>query len=154
VCFPKNLKKKKKKKDFFLTKTRRFSLFHYHQQIPSLVFVASTSSFRFCSKNNNNSTMANLEARIIELEKRAKAAEEKLAAASGSSSTGGSDDAATLKRLNEIRAAIVQDQVDAQTVVARKNELEEENAKLKDEIGKLNYRIKHLLRTVESLDKK
>ncbi len=98
--------------------------------------------------------MANLEARIIELEKRAKAAEEKLAAASGSSSTGGSDDAATLKRLNEIRAAIVQDQVDAQTVVARKNELEEENAKLKDEIGKLNYRIKHLLRTVESLDKK
>ena len=97
--------------------------------------------------------MEGLEARIVQLEKRAKIAEDKLAAGAGAGAGGSSSDASTLKRLNEIRAAIVQDQVEAQTVVARKNELEEENAKLKDEISKLNYRIKHLVRTLEASDK-
>ena len=95
--------------------------------------------------------MEGLEARIKQLEGRAKAAEDKLAKGAAGNDSASSE--VTLKRLNEIRAAIVQDQVEAQTVVARKNELEEENAKLKDEISKLNYRIKHLVRNLEATDK-
>ena len=95
--------------------------------------------------------MEGLEARIKQLEGRAKAAEDKLTKGAAGNDSASSE--VTLKRLNEIRAAIVQDQVEAQTVVARKNELEEENAKLKDEISKLNYRIKHLVRNLEATDK-
>ena len=94
-----------------------------------------------------------LEARIAQLEKRAKTAEEQLAKG-GNNNNSASNDAAVLQRLNEIRAAVVQDQVEAQTAVAKKNELEDENAKLKEDISKLNYRIKFLLQSLEATDKK
>lgn len=98
-----------------------------------------------------------LEARIIDLEKRAKIAEDELAKNKNKGAAGGAaadNNAEVLKRLNEIRAAVVQDQVEAQTAVTRKNELEEENGKLKEEISKLNYRIKFLLQSLEATDKK
>jgi hypothetical protein len=94
--------------------------------------------------------MADVEKRLADLEKRAKAAEGKLAAAGNGGS--GSDDAATLKRLNEIRDAVLADQREAQTALAKSSDLEKEVHKLKEENEKLRYQVKHLKKSLDEKD--
>lgn len=89
-----------------------------------------------------------LEKRVAELEKRAKAAEGKLSSAGGA----GESSADTLKRLNEVRDAVLADQREAQTVAAQKSDLEKEFAKLQEENHKLKYQILHLKRSLDEKD--
>ena len=93
-----------------------------------------------------------LDAKVTALEKRATAAESKLAAAAPAAGAGG--DAELLRRLTGLREEILADQRAAEAVVARKTELEAENEKLKEEVGKLNYRIQHLLDALKATDAK
>jgi chromosome segregation ATPase len=92
-----------------------------------------------------------LQEQIDALEKRAAALEAKL---SQGSSRGGSSDAATLPKLEQLRKLIEEDRLEAETVRAQKDALEEENQKLRADVEKLNYRVKHLLRTIDELEGK
>lgn len=105
--------------------------------------ITTRYSYRFCSVNSN--TM--LAQQVSELEKRASALEAKL----GGGSSGASD-AATLARLNEIKAAILQDRAQAELVVAERDELKKENEELKEKVARLNYRVMHLLRALDEKD--
>lgn len=86
---------------------------------------------------------------VAALEKRADALEAKVDSGASASP---SNDAQTLKRLGEIKRAILADRNDAERVVAERDSLKDENEALKGQVDKLNYRIMHLMRTIEQLE--
>jgi peptidoglycan hydrolase CwlO-like protein len=63
-------------------------------------------------------------------------------------------DAAIASRLQELLKLIDADKNEAEEIRAQRDELKEENEKLRGQISKLNYRVTHLLRTLDSLENK
>ena len=92
----------------------------------------------------------NMQEQIVALEKRAAAAEATLSKLSKTNT--GADNSAVLGRLVELQKLIGEDKIEAETVRAQRDELQKENEELKTDVTKLNYRIKHLLRTIEELE--
>lgn len=98
---------------------------------------------------------------VAALEKRATIAEAQLKKAQETLSKGSttapaaaapSSDAATLARLQQLQKLIVEDRQEAEAVRAQRDELLAENAKLREQVGKLNYRVDHLLKEFDKVD--
>ena len=70
----------------------------------------------------------------------------------GTGAPAASNDKETLQRLQELQKLIFADRKEAETVRAQRDELESENAKLKEEVNKLKYRVDHVLKEFEKVD--
>ena len=98
-----------------------------------------------------------LEAKIVALEKRATEAEallKKASAAATAPAAGGADNKAVIAKLQQLEKLISEDKAEADAVRAKRDELKEENEKLRALVAKGEYRIEHLLKTIEELEKK
>lgn len=89
------------------------------------------------------------DAAITALEARATAAEAQLKELQ---SKAASSDAAVSVRLNELLALMQEDRKDAEEIRGQRDEYKEENGKLRAQVGKLEYRVKHLLRTINDIE--
>lgn len=103
-----------------------------------------------------------LQEQITALEKRATQAEAILKGVTSgkkdskppSASTGAVDDKITISKLQQLQKLIEEDKAEADAVRAQRDELKDENEKLRSSVSKAEYRIQHLLRTIEALEKK
>ena len=59
-----------------------------------------------------------------------------------------------LRRLTELQKLILEDRTEAEELVAHRNELNDENVKLRTTVEKQKYQILHLIRTIEEMEKK
>ncbi len=81
------------------------------------------------------------------------------AVASGSTNgaaaaTSSSNDEALRAKLTQLFTIMDEERKEAEAIRANRDELQQENEQLKETIAKLNYRIKHLTRSLEATDKK
>jgi FtsZ-binding cell division protein ZapB len=90
-----------------------------------------------------------VEASVTALEARATAAEVALKELQAKAA---SSDAAVTLRLKELLVLMQDDRKEAEEVRAHRDELKEENEKLRAQVGKGEYRIQHLLRTINDLE--
>ena len=67
-------------------------------------------------------------------------------------SAASSGNEAVAKRLKELLALIEEDRKEAEEVRAHRDELKEENGKLRSQVEKLNYRVSHLLKTIVEIE--
>ncbi|AYU83845.1 conserved hypothetical protein [Leishmania infantum JPCM5] len=95
------------------------------------------------------------EAQVSELEKRATSAEKQLQAlrvkledGAGAAASGAKLEA----RLRELLKLMCEDRDECEMIRAQRDELMEENARLRAQVMKGEYRIKHLLRTIEEIE--
>jgi chromosome segregation ATPase len=96
------------------------------------------------------------EAEVAQLEKRATSAEKQLQAlkAKLESGVGAAAGNADLEaRLRELLQLMYEDREECETIRAQRDELREENARLRAQVAKGEYRIKHLLRTIDEIEK-
>lgn len=104
-------------------------------------------------------TITTLEARATAAEAQLKKLNETVTAlqkgaGSTASAAGSTDNAATVTKLKALQSVLLEDQKEAETVRAHRDELKEENEKLRLQLEKAEYRIKHLLRTIAELEQK
>lgn len=92
------------------------------------------------------------DAAVAALEVRATAAEKNIEELKASASS--VSNAEVTLRLKELLALMEEDRKEAEEVRAHRDELKAENEKLRNQAGKLNYRIKHLLKTINELESK
>ena len=90
-----------------------------------------------------------VEASVAALEIRATTAENQLKELQ---SKAVSSDAAVSLRLKELLALMQEDRKEAEEIRATRDELKEENSKLRAQVGKLEYRVVHLLRTIHDIE--
>jgi small-conductance mechanosensitive channel len=90
-----------------------------------------------------------VEASVAALEIRATTAENQLKELQ---SKAASSDAAVSLRLKELLALMQEDRKEAEEIRATRDELKEENSKLRAQVGKLEYRVVHLLRTINDIE--
>ena len=112
---------------------------------------ALTSLRNYCTPPSLE--MADINAQIAALEKRAAQLEGKLDQGLVNGGAGGNDQM-TVSKLTELKKLMMEDKAEAEAIRAERDGLLEENEKLKKEVEKLNYRVLHMNRTIESLDKK
>ncbi|KPI89005.1 hypothetical protein ABL78_1889 [Leptomonas seymouri] len=96
------------------------------------------------------------EAQVAQLEKRATSAEKQLQALKmrlegGAGAAAGNADLEA--RLRELLQLLYEDREECETIRAQRDELKEENARLRAQVAKGEYRIKHLLRTIDEIEK-
>lgn len=60
----------------------------------------------------------------------------------------------TVDRLKELLALLQQDREECESIRAQRDDLKEENDRLRTQLEKRDYRIKHLLRTIDELEGK
>ncbi|KEG10565.1 hypothetical protein DQ04_03561030 [Trypanosoma grayi] len=92
---------------------------------------------------------------IVELEKRASAAEHAIATMKQqlkAQSATGNGDAALESRLRQLLVVMREDQQECEAIRAQRDDLKEENERLRAQVARHEYRIKHLLRTINELD--
>ncbi|KAK7200551.1 hypothetical protein NESM_000110800 [Novymonas esmeraldas] len=102
------------------------------------------------------STEHSAEAQVAQLEKRAGSAEKQLQALKAQLDGGASaaDSGANLEaRLRELLKLMQEDRDECETIRAQRDEFKEENARLRAQVLKGEYRIKHLLRTIDEIEK-
>ncbi|KAG5464316.1 hypothetical protein LSCM1_00498 [Leishmania martiniquensis] len=102
------------------------------------------------------STEQQMEAQVAQLEKRATNAEKELQALSGKLDKGTGAAASTDHldtRLRELLKLMLEDRDECEAIRAQRDELKEENARLRAQVLKSEYRIKHLLRTIGEIEK-
>lgn len=91
------------------------------------------------------------EAQVAQLEKRAASAEKQLQALKAKLEGGaGSDNLEA--RLRELLKLMLEDREECETIRAQRDELKEENARLRAQVLKGEYRAKHLLRTIAEIE--
>ncbi|CBH16129.1 uncharacterized protein TEOVI_000742200 [Trypanosoma equiperdum] len=89
---------------------------------------------------------------VADLERRAAAAETAIGELSLRLQTMGSSVGAGIEpRLRELLKLMHEDRAEFEAVRAQRDELKEENERLKIQVAKHEYRIKHLLRTIEEI---
>ncbi|RNF19957.1 uncharacterized protein Tco025E_03948 [Trypanosoma conorhini] len=95
-------------------------------------------------------------AQVEELEKRATAAElaiEELKQGLNAQPLGcGGSDAGLESRLRELLKLMEEDRMECEVIRAKRDELKEENERLRAQVQKHEYRIKHLLRTINEIE--
>ncbi|KAG8348369.1 hypothetical protein ERJ75_000035500 [Trypanosoma vivax] len=95
---------------------------------------------------------------VANLEERAAAAETALAELktqlSIAQSALGDCDAGLQSRLQQLLVLLQEDRKECETIRAQRDELREENDRLKVLVAKHEYRIKHLMRTINELESK
>ncbi|CUG90935.1 Hypothetical protein, putative [Bodo saltans] len=90
-----------------------------------------------------------VEASVAALEIRATTAEAQLKELQSKAT---SSDAAVALRLKELLELMQEDRKEAEEIRATRDELKEENGKLRAQVGKLEYRVLHLLRTINDIE--
>ncbi|CCW69894.1 unnamed protein product [Phytomonas sp. Hart1] len=65
---------------------------------------------------------------------------------------GVTDKSSLIERLEKLLKLLHEDREECEKIQTQRNELTEENERLRMQIDKHKYRIKHLLRTIESLE--
>lgn len=94
------------------------------------------------------------EAQVAQLEKRANGAEKQLQALKAKLDGGAAAGNGELEaRLRELLKLMYEDREECETIRAQRDELREENARLRAQVAKGEYRIKHLLRTIDEIEK-
>ncbi|KPA81530.1 hypothetical protein ABB37_03876 [Leptomonas pyrrhocoris] len=101
-------------------------------------------------------TTAATETQVAQLEKRATGAEKQLQALKakldgGAGAAASNADLET--RLRELLQLMYEDREECETIRAQRDELREENERLRAQVAKGEYRAKHLLRTIEEIEK-
>ncbi|RNF12892.1 hypothetical protein TraAM80_00050 [Trypanosoma rangeli] len=95
-------------------------------------------------------------AQVEELERRATAAElaiEELKKSMHAQPLGNGDNNAGLEsRLRELLKLMEEDRLECEVIRAKRDELKEENERLRSQVLKHEYRIKHLLRTINDIE--
>ncbi|KAG5465050.1 hypothetical protein LSCM4_00502 [Leishmania orientalis] len=102
------------------------------------------------------STEQQMEAQVAQLEKRATNAERQLQALKGKvgEGAGAASSSGQLEaRLRELLKLMCEDRDECEAIRAQCDELKEENARLRAQVLKGEYRIKHLLRTIDEIEK-
>ncbi|GET93565.1 hypothetical protein, conserved [Leishmania tarentolae] len=101
------------------------------------------------------STEQQTQAQVAELEKRAASAEKQLQALrmklEGNTTAAAGGDKLEA-RLRELLKLMCEDRDECETIRAQRDELMEENARLRAQVKKGEYRIKHLLRTIAEIE--
>lgn len=97
--------------------------------------------------------MAHLVEKIVALESRAALLERTVGTAAASPAAAALPSADIKGRLSEILAAIEKDRSEAEAIRAERDALQSENEALKEQVAKLNYRCKHLVRALDENDK-
>ncbi|CAJ1038446.1 hypothetical protein Q4I30_008224 [Leishmania utingensis] len=101
------------------------------------------------------STEQHTEAQVAQLEMRATGAEKQLQALRVKLEDGacaGASSANLAARLRELLKLLYEDRDECETIRAQRDELKEENARLRAQVLKGEYRIKHLLRTIDEIE--
>ncbi|KAG5490622.1 hypothetical protein JKF63_00743 [Porcisia hertigi] len=94
-------------------------------------------------------------AQVAELEKRATSAEQQLCALKEQLEGGASSAASRANleaRLRELLQRMYEDREECETIRAQRDELKEENTRLQTDVRKCEYRIAHLMRTIDGIE--
>lgn len=94
-----------------------------------------------------------LENKVSSLETTACQLEKTLAALKAQSS-GGEDRTALAAKLKELMNLLLEDRNECESIRAQRDDLKEENDRLRVQLSKQEYRVKHLLRTIEEIEAK
>ncbi|CAD2213037.1 hypothetical protein AGDE_02657 [Angomonas deanei] len=97
--------------------------------------------------------MADQEKQIQQLEQRATTAEKQIEQLTKQLS-GGKPGGNMEPRLRELLKLMEEDRVECESIRSQRNELKEENERLRKQVGKQDYRIQHLLKTIAELEAK
>lgn len=102
------------------------------------------------AQHTTEAQVAQLEKRATSAEKQLQALKAKLEGGAGGAAAGNTDLEA---RLRELLLLMYEDREECETIRAQRDELREENARLRAQVAKGEYRIKHLLRTIDEIEK-
>lgn len=91
---------------------------------------------------------------VENLEHRAAAMEKTLADLKQQVGGHGGDSTALQARLQELLKLMLEDRDECEAIRAQRDSLKEENERLKQQVAKGEYRVKHLLRTIDEIESK
>eukprot|EP00796_Vickermania_ingenoplastis_P011006 gene11006-7649_t len=93
-----------------------------------------------------------MESKVSDLEQRANKVEAALASLAGSSSGATTSDAALAEKLKVLLQLMKEDRDECEAIRAQRDDMKEENERLRTQLSKQTYRVQHLLRTIDEME--